>query len=260
MNALQSAFFDGTVTHRRWRPRRHSMAYRVFSMLLDLGEVDGLARRVPGFSHNRFNLLSFWDKDHGPCDGTPLRPWLEARLGEAGIDLEGGQILLLTYPRMLGYVFSPLSVYFCHFADGRLAAMLYEVRNTFGERHCYLIPAERDSAVVRQSCAKGFYVSPFIAMAARYEFRIRRPGERIAVVIRESDAGGALLDAAFVGRRRPFSRASCLRLFFSRPLMTVKVIAGIHWEALKLWRKGLEFHDRPAPPTHPVTIVTDPHS
>jgi len=258
MSGMHSAFFDGAVTHRRWRPRAHRLAYRVYAMLLDLDEVDGLARSVTGFSHNRFNLLSFWDKDHGPGDGSPLRPWLEAQLAKAGIDLAGGRVLLLTYPRVLGYVFSPLSVYFCHDAGGALVAIVYEVNNTFGERHCYLIPVTGTGAVIRQRCRKAFYVSPFLPMEAQYAFRIRRPGERIGVAIRESDGEGVLLDAAFSGRRMPFTARACWRLFITRPLMTLKVLGGIQWHGFKLWRKNLPLHKRPSPPAEPVTIVAEP--
>ncbi len=256
MTAFASALYHGTVVHRRLRPRRHDLRYRVFAMLIDLDELARLHAVLPAFSHNRFNLFSFRDSDHGPGDGSPLRPWVERHLAAAGIDLDGGAIRLLCYPRILGYVFNPLSVYFCHRPDGALAAILYEVSNTFGERHTYLIPAQGDGpGPIRQACRKALYVSPFIAMDARYDFSIVPPGDRLAVVIRQSDDDGALLHASFVARRHRLTGRSLRQAFVGYPLMTLKVIAGIHWEALRLWRKGVPLHRRPAPPVEPVTTV-----
>jgi hypothetical protein len=214
------------------------------------------------FSHNRFNLFSLMDRDFGPGDGTALRPWVEAQLAAAGLDSAGVAISLLCYPRIFGYAFNPLSVFFCRSAgDGALIAILYEVHNTFGERHCYLIPADPAEKPVRQTCEKGFYVSPFVAMQATYRFHILPPaakagiGARLAIAIHESDPEGPLLDASFVARRVPLSDARLLSLLASHPLMTIKVIGGIHWEALKLWLKGVQPVARPKPPARLVTIV-----
>jgi DUF1365 family protein len=259
---LQSCFYFGAVMHRRLRPVRHRFAYRVFSCLIDLDELEALGK-LRFFGHNRFNLMSFHDRDHGPRDGGALKPWIEARLAGAGIDIAGGQVRLLCFPRVLGYVFNPLSIWFCFHANGRLRAVLYEVSNTFGERHSYLlvVPAAADGRTIAQSCAKAFHVSPFIPLTGRYAFRLRAPDARLAIAIREEDGDGPVMVAAQNGRRLPFTSATVLHAFLRYPLMTLKVIAAIHFEALRLWRKGARFYRRPAPPPHPVTVTppTDTH-
>jgi DUF1365 family protein len=252
---LQSRLYEGVVFHKRLRPRAHELSYRVFYMLLDLDELPDLARRSRLFAHNRFSLFSFHDRDHGDGSGRPVRQWVEAQLLRAGIDT-GGRILALSFPRILGYAFNPLTLYFCHRADGSLAAMLYEVNNTFGDRHSYLIPVEDGAAeTLTQECDKAFYVSPFIPVRGRYRFKLLRPGKRFVMTIRESDGEGALLTASFSGNAARWSDAALLGTFFRYPLMTLKVIAGIHVEAFRLWRKGLRLAVRPAAPASPVTIV-----
>lgn len=257
-----SALFEGVVTHSRLRPKKHKLRYRVFSFLLDLDEIDGLAAKLKLFSRNRFNLFSFHDRDHADGGRADLRTCLEAILTDHGLGDCGHKIRLLCYPRLLGFVFNPLSVYFCHRADGSVGAVLYEVSNTFGDRHSYLIPVHEgaldDKNLLRQSCAKGFYVSPFVDMVADYHFRIRIPDDTVAVTIRETDAKGTFLTAAFVGDRTEISDRTLLGAFVRYPLMTLKVVAGIHWEALHLWRKGLKFHKRPEPPKQAVTYVMAP--
>jgi hypothetical protein len=257
-----TALYVGTVTHHRWKPKRHHLRYGVFALLADLDELPELARRLTLFSHNRFNLFSLMDRDFGAGDGTALKPWVEAQLAQAGLETRGIRISLLCYPRILGYAFNPLSVFFCRRArDGALIAILYEVHNTFGERHCYLIPAESSDTPVRQECDKAFYVSPFIDMQATYRFQILPPsfesktGERVAIVISETDAEGPLLDASFVASRVPLGDGKLLSLMARHPLMGLKVIGGIHWEALRLWLKGIKLANRPAPPVRLVTIV-----
>lgn len=255
---MQSRLYEGVVFHKRLRPRAHELSYRVFYMLLDLDELPGLARRSRLFAHNRLSLFGFHDRDHGDGSGRPVRQWVEAQLLRAGIDTRGGRILALCFPRILGYAFNPLTLYFCHRADGSLAAMLYEVNNTFGDRHSYLIPVEDSAAetpTLTQECDKAFYVSPFIPVSGRYRFKLLRPGKRFAMTIRESDGEGALLSASFTGKAVPFGDAALLGAFFRYPLMTLKVIGGIHVEAFRLWRKGLRFAARPAAPAGPVTIV-----
>lgn len=235
---MRSGIYTGTVMHQRLRPRRHRLEYRVFSLLVDLDELDELSGRFPLLGINRRGLFSFRESDHG--DGTgDLRTWAASLLAEGGIAWDGGRIELLCYPRILGYVFNPLSVYFCHQRDGRLAAILYEVHNTHGEQHTYVLPAAANGGVVRHAAAKRFFVSPFMPPDCVYNFKITPPGERVGVTIREDDPEGLLLTAAFTGRRQELSDGLLRRLFVAYPLMTLKVVAGIHWEALKLLFKGM---------------------
>ena len=252
-----SALYRGRVQHTRAFPRRHRLSYGVWYLLLDLDELPHLDRSVRGFTVDRPGPVSFRSADHGPRDGSPLRPWIEGHLASAGIDLEGGPIRILTFPRVLGYVFNPLSVWFCHHRDGTLRAILYEVSNTFGEQHGYLVPTEpvRAGATVRRAFDKELFVSPFIDMQARYDFRTRVPDERLSVVVREDVAEGRVLTATLRATREPLTGARLARVFVRMPLLTLKVIGGIHWEALKLWRKGAPYRRRGAPPGHAVTVL-----
>jgi DUF1365 family protein len=253
--SFASALYPGIVTHRRLRPRPHHLRYRVTPMLIELDELPLLGRALRLFAHNRRGIFSFRDADHG--DGTgPLRGWVASRLAEAGIDIGGGSIALLCYPRMLGYAFNPLSVYFCRSPDGRLAALLYEVHNTMGERHTYVIPTDGKEPI-RQTTAKKFYVSPFVPMDCTYQFRVSPPADDVVLSIAERDAEGPLLSAVFAGRRRALSDGTLLRTLLLYPLMTFKIIAGIHYEALKLWLKRTPVVPyRPARLARGVTIAS----
>lgn len=253
--ALRSCLYRGRVFHRRLRPRRHRLAYDVFWIYADLDELAELDRALPLFSVNRRNLVSLNDADHG--DGrTPLRDWVTARLAEAGVELPGGRIALLCHPRLFGYVFNPISVYFCFAADGSPAAILYEVTNTYRDRHSYLFPLPPAAGpVLRHSCDKRLYVSPFIGMTARYDFNIRIPDEALVFGIRESDGDGTLLTAAVTGRRQALDFRGLAAALLRYPLSTVKVTAGIHWEALKLWLKRVPYHSHPPPPAESVSVI-----
>lgn len=255
-----SALYVGAVMHQRLRPLRHRLGYRMFSMLLDLDELPELAAGLRLFSLDRFNLFGFYARDHGDGSATPLRAQLDARLAAAGLPT-GGAIRLLTMPRLLGHGFNPLSVWFCHAPDGRLQAIVYEVNNTFGERHSYLIPAvEATGAPIVQRCDKRLFVSPFIGMDCHYRFRIEPPGAALSIGVAVHDAEGLLLNARLDARRRPLTDAALLRVFFAHPLQTLMVVAGIHWEALRLWLKGARLRPRPPAPTDPVTIVRSTES
>lgn len=241
--------------HRRLRPRKHALSYRMFWMLLDINEIDRLSRN-PLFSRNRFNLLSFYDRDHGDGTGAPLRPQVERMLADNDIDFDGGPIRLFCMSRVIGYGFNPISFWFCHRADETLAAIIYEVHNTFGERHSYVFDARDGSLPAAHGCRKRFHVSPFMDMAMRYEFRTLLPTGRFAVSIRGCDADGTLIHASLAARAAPFTSANLLRGLLLYPLLTFKVIAAIHWHALWLWLKGFRVRRKPAPPRTSTTSVS----
>jgi uncharacterized protein len=243
-----AALYFGEVMHARLKPMGHRFSYRVMSLLIDLDHLDVADRQSPLFGVNRPALYSFNEADHGERDGSTLRLYVQRRAAEHGIDLSGGRVLLLCYPRLLGYTFNPLSVYFCYRADGGLALIIYEVRNTFGDIHAYVLPVkpgEISEAGVRQQQDKLFYVSPFIELAMRYHFRVSPPEKSVKLRILETDREGPLLAATFNGRHHALTTAALLRSFFSLPLVTFKIVAAIHWEALRLWLKGARLVPRP---------------
>ncbi|MDP3660852.1 DUF1365 domain-containing protein [Phenylobacterium sp.] len=228
--------YCGSTAHVRIRPRPHRLRYRIFMLLLELGAASTAKPRL--FSVGRFNLLGFEPRDHGDGSDTPLKAQVEARLAAAGI-AGGGAIRLLCMPRILGRGFNPLSVYYCHARDGRLAAVLYEVNNTFGERRCYLIPAEPDDGGrTRQTCAKDFYVSPFMDMALDYDFDVAAPDAAARIAITARDAQGPVLQAWFTGRRSEPTDGNLLRAWITHPWMTLGVLAAIYVEAVKIFLKG----------------------
>ncbi len=240
-----SSIYIGSVMHRRLRPGRHQFRYRAFWMLIDLDELRELSDGLSCFSYNRPNVFSFYDADHGDGTTTPLRTQIERHLAAAGIDLAGGHVRLLCMPRTLGYCFNPLSIFFCYRESGELAAIVYQVHNTFAERHSYVIAVEGPGAAVRQQCRKRFYVSPFLDMDLRYDFRIVGPDERIVVGIGASSSAGPVLSAVLTGARKPLTDRALIGAFLTIPAVTLKVIAAIHWEALKLWAKRIQVRRRP---------------
>jgi hypothetical protein len=255
--SLASGLYTGLVSHRRLKPRAHNLAYRIFMLLIDLDELDAL-RRLKTLGIGRFSLLGFDPRRHGPNpdgDGSdrPLKAQVETLLAQAGI-AHGGPVRMLAMPKVLGHAFNPLTVYFCHDPAGGLSAILYEVNNTFGERHSYLIPAP-DAALIRQSCGKAFYVSPFMDMDLGYAFRVLRPGEQVLVAVDVSDAEGLMLTTSFAGERRELTDMNLLRAWLTHPWMTLGSLAAIHWEALRVWLKGEKVRVRPPPPADPVTIA-----
>jgi uncharacterized protein len=254
MSGPGSALYLGRVGHVRLKPKRHALGYRSFMALLDLDELAELDRRLRWFSLRGFNLFGFRERDHGSGAPARLREQVAAHLAAAGIDTPLGAIQLLCLPRMLGYVFNPLSLFFCHDETDQLIAILYEVNSTFGERHTYLIPVAGVARPVRQRTPKRLHVSPFMDMDLTYDFRIDPPGEsvRVSMVVRDCD--GPVLTASFAGRRTPLTDAALLRTFVTHPLQTFAVVMAIHWEALKLLAKGLRLRPGPPAPADPVSL------
>jgi len=237
-----AVLYVGDVMHARLKPVEHRFSYRVMSLLIDLDRLGEADRQSVLFGVNRVALYSFHEADHGDRDESSLRAYAQRRAAEHGVDLTGGRVLLLCYPRLLGYAFNPLSVYFCYRADGSIALLIYEVRNTFGGIHAYVLPVREEeisAAGIRQQQDKRFFVSPFIEMAMRYQFRVLPPGACVKLRILEADHEGPLLAATFGGRRRALTTKALVSSVFAMPLMTFKVVAAIHWEALRLWLKGV---------------------
>jgi hypothetical protein len=240
--------------HARLKPITHRFVYRVLNLMIDLDRLDEADRQSALFGVNRRALYSFHERDHGPRDGTSLAAYVRAAAAAHGIDLSSGRILLFCYPRLLGYAFNPLSVYYGYRADGTLALLIYEVRNTFGGHHSYICPVRPDEtsiAGIRQVRDKCFYVSPFIGMQMRYHFRLTAPGREVKLRILETDSGGPLLAATVHGRRRRLTSTHLLAAFCTLPLVTLKVMGGIHYEAARLWLKGARLYPRPQPASDP---------
>jgi DUF1365 family protein len=256
MSNFASGLYFGEVVHQRFAPRRHRLRYRMFQGLFDLDELPSLGRKLRFFSHNRGNVFSFYDSDHGGATGGSLRSYIEDLLSQAGLRADGGRIALLCMPRILGFVFNPLSIFYCYGDHGKLISIVYEVNNTFGQRHSYLIPVDSpDYDGVCQACKKDFYVSPFMDMEMTYKFRLSLPGTTLTTSIDGSHASGApLIFASFTGVRRRFSDGTLLSALVTYPFLTLGVVVAIHWEAVRLLAKGLRLRRRPTPPQS-VTIV-----
>ncbi len=251
------------VMHRRRVAPLYRFVYKIFSVLFDIDRLDELARTRKLFSHNRFNLLSFHDKDFARGEVGGLRRWAEETCASQGIALAGGRIRLLAQPRMFGWAFNPVSFWYCEHADGSLRAVIAEVRNTFGEKHSYLLSSAslNENASAGQPLPYGvvlekdkcFHVSPLFDLVGRYHFTFDAPGARLRVLLNETREALPLIDTAMVGEARPFSDAEMLRQVVRMPVQALKVLFGIHWQALKIWLRGARFHKKPNPPKAEVT-------
>lgn len=250
MSEAAGFLYSTRVMHRRLVAPLYRFVYRLFHLLVDVDRLDELHARLRLFSRNRFNLVSFHDADHGSGERGGLRAWAERLLASEGVRLDGGRIRLLCLPRILGFGFNPIAIWYCEHRDGTLRAAIVEVRNTFGERHSYLLasggrPMTYEGTYEKDKC---FHVSPFMDLSGRYHFRFAEPGEVVRVLIHETREGAPLLDATLAGERRALTDAALLAQVALMPWMTLKVVAGIHWEALKLWLRGAKFHRKPEPP------------
>ena len=236
--------YTGRTVHVRFKPFEHRLSYGIFQLLVDIDQVSTDTATLRWLSHNRPGWMSFHDRDHGPRDGSNLRDWAEDRFASAGIALDGGPIRLLCFPRVLGYVFNPLSVWFGYRPDGTMAGVLYEVNNTFGEAHTYVAPAS-GAPVEQQEADKVFHVSPFFDVSGRYRFTLRGPGDVLTLTI--DKFAGQVRDhvATLKAKAQPLTDSALRRAFWSLPLLTLKVITAIHWEALKLLIKGARYHHKP---------------
>ena len=236
-----SCIYNGSVIHKRFKPKEHFFKYKVFSLFIDLSELEELNKNLKFFSFNKFNLISFHEKDHGERDGSSLLDWVKLNLRNNNISTENIKIKLLCYPRILGYVFNPLSIFFIYNKDEKLISILYEVKNTFGEQHTYVFKVESENKLIQNNCSKKFHVSPFIEMNCNYFFRILNPGENLSVKIDQYDQEGKILFASQDGKRSDLTSENLMNSYLKHPLMTFKIISAIHFEAFKLWIKGIKF-------------------
>jgi hypothetical protein len=242
-----ASLYVGHTTHSRLRPRPHRFTYGVFQLLIDVDRINEAAAGLTCLNNGRFGVFSFAERDHGARDGSPLRLWVMQKLEEAGIPANAHTIRLLCFPRVLGFVFNPISIFFVHAADERLEAVIYEVNNTFGQTHAYVVPAT-GADTERQTADKRLYVSPFYRVEGGYRFRLTSPAETFRLVIAKQVDGEVDFTANLIAERRTLTDAALLGLFFGMPLMTLGVVAAIHWEALRLWIKGAPFGARPPGP------------
>jgi len=234
-----SKIYIGKVIHKRFKPKEHYFKYNVFSLLIDLNELEEINKDIKFFSYNKFNIISFFDKDHGDRDGSSIKLWVKKNLKNIGIMTEDISIKLLCYPRIFGYVFNPLSTYFIYNKYSELISIFYEVKNTFGEQHTYIFKAQ-DEKTVQNKCKKKFYVSPFIEMDCEYHFKTLNPREQLSVVINQNDKDGKLLFASQDGISKDFNNKNLILSYLTHPLMTFKIIGAIHYEAFKLWAKRIK--------------------
>jgi DUF1365 family protein len=251
---MNAQLYFGEVMHSRLRPRHNRFRYPVFFLRFPLSRMDGL--RAPLLGLDRWNLVSVHRRDHGARDGSDLEAWVRTLLRAEGLDRADGEIWLQAFPRVLGYVFNPVSFWLCHDRAGGLRAVLCEVSNTFGERHNYLL-AHPDQRCIEPgdwlSARKVFHVSPFCEVRGSYRFQFVLGGQQSSVRIDYHDGDRMLLVTAVRGRPVPLTTRALVRAFVVYPWMTLAVIARIHWQALKLWRKGVPFFRKPLPPVHETT-------
>jgi DUF1365 family protein len=241
---METCIYKGFVTHRRFKPVRNYFSYKTFSILFDLDELEEIDNKIIFFSLNAFNLFSFYNKDHGERDGSNLKKWVKNNFKKYNLSLNISKIKLLCFPRVFGYVFNPLSVFYCYEGEN-LKAILYEVKNTFNEQHTYIFLIDDNSKIISQNCNKKFYVSPFIEMETFYNFRLSKPDENIKILIKQTNIlQEKVLVACQFGKKQALSTKELLINFFTHPLMTFKIITAIHFEALRLWKKGAIFQKR----------------
>ncbi len=239
---MNSNIYNGHVTHTRFKPVKHFLKYKTFSLFIDLDELELLDKKFKIFSFNKFNIFSFHNKDHGERNGKSLKEWVIYNLKKFKIEKNINRIKLLCYPRIFGYVFNPLSIFYCY-ENNILKAVFYEVKNTFNEQHTYIFKI-KDDKNIQQSCKKKFYVSPFMDMKTFYNFELKPPGDKLSVLIKQTDKNGLILTAVQTGERKNFSSKQLIINFFKYPLMTLKIISAIHFEALLLWKKGAIYRGR----------------
>ena len=251
-----SKIYSGQVIHTRFKPKKHYFKYKVFSLLIDLDEIKEINNNLIFFSYNRFNLISFFDKDHGNRDGSDVKKWVKENLIKKNIKFNNFRVEILCYPRILGYVFNPLSILYVYNESNELISIFYEVKNTFGEQHTYIFET-KDQKLIKNKCDKKFYVSPFIDMECEYNFSVTKPGDSISVIINQHDKEGKLLFASQDGVSQDLTSKNLILNYLKHPLMTFKVIVAIHFEAFKLWFKKVRLVKKKIKTFNKITFETN---
>jgi uncharacterized protein len=250
MMKLLSSLYRGEVVHVRVAPKRHVLSMKVFNLLLNVDELDALSTRLRLFSYNQFNLFSISDRKWGSDGARPIADHVRALAEKATGVGSAKSIFMLCFPAVLGRVFNPLTTYYCFDTENALQCLVFEVNNTFGQRHSYVVPA----AVAAQKHTKQFHVSPFNKVEGAYSFHVSVPDEKLRLSIRLHGDEGLKLNTWFAGVRKPLTDWELAKAFLRMPLMPLQILSAIHWEASKLWLKGLVIQPTPEPPLHPHTI------
>jgi uncharacterized protein len=251
-----ATLYIGRVMHARLKPIAHRFQYKVFSLLIDIDRLAEAHAHCSLFSVNQLNIFSFYPHDHGDRGQHSLRDYINGLFRSENLSIPE-HVFLLCYPRIFNFAFNPLSVFYCYDVSGGITGIIYEVRNTFGEHHSYFAPlksGEQTEAGIKQERDKLFFVSPFMDMNLRYKFSLRPPANTVSLRIIENDSEGPVLSATFFGEKCLMNSVSLAYLLWVLPFQNFKIVAGIHWEAFKLWLKGMRLKKRPAPT---LTISVD---
>jgi len=254
---MNSALYTGTISHKRIRPVENSFTYGIYFIYVDLAELGDLDSSLARFGHNRSALVSLWDADHGPRDGSELRPWIDAVLARAGIDLAGGRVCLLTFPRVMGFKFYPVSFWYCFDSDGSPVAVLAEVQNTYRDHHNYLLHDNGRPLrwIERPEAAKAFFVSPFVPLDnARYQFSFSAPSRELTAAIYDFVDGPLLLTSSVSLNSQPLDDKGLLGVVLRMGPMSLRALVLIYWQALRLVLAGVRFYPHPVPPKEDTTV------
>lgn len=253
MSMIKNRLYFGSVYHARHIPFQHEFKYKVFTFFIEIDSLPRLDQDLPRFSYNKWNIFSFHNKDHGYRDGRSIRQWIEQSGKEKNMDLTETRIMMLGFARQWGYAFNPLTVFFIYDKDENLIAVMHQVKNTFGEQHSYLLPVKDNKDIISQDHEKVFHVSPFIHMDCHYHFKFKQPGDDFFFAIHQQTPDGKILTATWDGIGKDLNEGSLKKALFKHPFMTFKVIAAIHWEALKLVLKGAKYIKKPQKPKKDVS-------
>jgi DUF1365 family protein len=251
MKLPKQGIYHGKVVHVRTAPKRHVLSMNVFELFINLDEMENLSQKLHLFSFNRFNLFSVNNRKWGARDGTPLAAHVRNLATKAAGKDAAHHIFMLCFPALLGRVFNPLTTYYCYDEAGELRCLVFEVSNTFGEHHTYVVPADQ----AQSSHPKRFHVSPFNKVEGSYSFTARSPAEKLRLGVRLDKDNETILNTWFEGKHSDLNDWALFKALLKMPLLPLQVLFAIHWEAFKLWRKGLSFNKSPAPPSTSFTVA-----